>query len=164
MAIKYTDNDYFSQVIISPKSDSKIEWSLIDITKQELLKQFEYLKNTMISVATGGQRIQNVEQQYKGIYLHINSILRKLDIDNPNIYDNLWSWYEKWRTDFPRYQERRNFINEMYNPLINMFYEVEDSKIVDIKLDLSDWDEINRTILKLISEKSRHKPKNNFKQ
>jgi hypothetical protein len=148
-AIRYTDSKEFSQVIISPKSNSEINWSLIDLPKQELEKRIDYLKNTMISVATGGQRIQNVEQQYKQVYKKVNKALKNLDIENPNHYDNLWSWYEKWKNDFPHYQERRNYINEMYKPLINILSEIEDTRIVDIKVNLSDWDRINRTIIEI---------------
>jgi len=146
---RYTDSEVFSQVIISPKSSSKIDWSLIDISKHELLKQIDYLKNTMISVSTGGQRIQSAEQQYKQTYNEVSQQLRKLGIENPNNYDSLWSWYGKWSSDFPHYQERRDYINEMYKQLVAVFFDAEQTKIVDIKVDLSGWDKINRTIIEI---------------
>ena len=148
-ATRYTDSEVFSGVVISPKSSSKIDWSLIDLSKQELLQRIDYLKNTMISVSTGGQRIQNVEQQYKQIYNEVKQELKKLDVNNPNNYDSLWSWYGKWSNEFPTYQERRNYINVMYEQLINTLSEAESTRIVDIKVNLSNWDRISRSITEI---------------
>jgi hypothetical protein len=149
ISTRYTESEVFSQVIISPISSSKIDWSVIDFSKQELVKQIDYLKNTMISVSTGGQRIQSAEQQYKQTYSEVNQQLKKLDIDNPNNYDSLWNWYGKWSNDFPSYQERRDYINEMYKQLISILSDAEETKIVDIKIDLSGWDKINRAIIEI---------------
>jgi hypothetical protein len=148
-AIRNIESEVFSQVIISPKSDSKIDWSLCDLSKQELLREIDYLKNTMISVSTGGQRIQSVEQQYKQTYNGVNQQLKKIDIENPNSHTSLWDWYGKWSNDFPHYQERRDYINEMYKQLINVLSEAEDTRIVDIKIDLSGWNKINRTVIEI---------------
>jgi RNAse (barnase) inhibitor barstar len=148
-AIRHTDSEVFSQVIIAPKSNSKIDWTVIDLSKQELLKQIDFLKNTMISVSTGGQRIQNVEQQYDQSYNEVNQQLKKLDVENPNNYDSLWSWYGKWSNDFLHYQERRDYINEMYSQLIKVLSDAEESRLVDIKVNLTGWDKINRAIVEI---------------
>jgi len=161
-ATRYTDSDVFSQVIVSPKASSKIDWSLFDFSKQELLKQIEYLKNTMISVSTGGPRIQTVEQQYKQTYNDVCQQLKKLDIDNPNYYDSLWSWHGKWSNDFPHYQERREYINEMYKQLVSTLSEVENTKIMDVKVDLKDWDKINRTINEIKKREQQAKTEEQF--
>lgn len=50
---------------------------------------------------------------------------------------------------FLKYQERRDYIRKMYEPVVFLFSENEDSKIVDIKIDLSDWDKIKRISQKL---------------
>jgi RNAse (barnase) inhibitor barstar len=148
-ATRHTESEVFSQVIISPKSNSKIGWSLSDLSKQEFLKQIDFLKNTMISVSTGGQRIQSVEKDYNQIYNEINQELKKLDIENPNDYDSLWNWYGKWRSEFPTYQERRDYINNMYKTLINILSEAEETRIVDINVNLSNWDKISRSIIEI---------------
>jgi hypothetical protein len=148
-ATRYTESDVFSKAIITPRSNSKIDWSLIDCSQQDMLKHVEYLKNTMISVATGGQRIQNAEQQYKQTYNDVKRRLKTLDIDNPNPYNDLWNWYGKWRSDFRSYQERRDYINEMYRPLMDVLSEIEDMRIVDVKVDLSGWERINRSIIEI---------------
>ena len=67
-ATRYTESEAFVQVLISPKCLSRIDWALLEnISKQELLRDVEYLKNVMVSVATGGQRIQDVDTEYQKI-------------------------------------------------------------------------------------------------
>jgi len=161
-AIRNTDSEVFSKVIISPKSNSKIDLSVIDFSKQEFVKRIDYLKNTMVSVSTGGQNIKDVELQYKKVYKEVNQQLKKLDIENPNNYDSLWSWYGKWKNDFPTYQERRVFINDMYKELINSLSEVENTRIVDVKVDLSNWEKINRSIFEITKREQQAQNEEQF--
>lgn len=161
-ATRYTDSEVFSGVVISPKSNSKIDWSLTDLSKQELLQRIDYLKNTMISVSTGGQRIQDVEQQYRQSYNEVKQELKKLDINNPNHYSDLWTWYGKWRNEFPTYQERRNYINAMYEQLINILAEAEATRIVDVKVNLSNWDRISRSITEIKKRESQAQNEEQF--
>ena len=95
-ATRYTESEAFVQVLISPKCLSRIDWALLEnISKQELLRDVEYLKNVMVSVATGGQRIQDVDTEYQKIYNKVAIALKKIDIDNPNNFRSLWDWYGK---------------------------------------------------------------------
>ena len=161
-ATRNTDSEFFSQVIISPKSSSKIDWSLTDFSKQELLNRVDYLKNTMISVATGGQRIQEVNQKYIQNYNEVKQELKKLDIENPNVYDDLSNWYAKWSCDFQTYQERRNYINDLYKQLISILSEAETARVVDVKINLSEWDKINRSITEIKKRESQAQSEEQF--
>lgn len=149
-ASRSIDNEEVYQVLITPKSITKVDWSLLDgISKKDLESKIEYLRNVMVSVATNGQRIQDVEKEYSQIYNQVAISLKKLDIENTNPFKSLWDWYGKWRNDFPKYQERRDYIRNMYDPIMSLFLENEDSRIVDIKIDLSDWDKIKRNIIEI---------------
>jgi len=149
-ATRYTESEVFAHIVISPKQSSKIDWSLLgDISKQELLKNIEYLKNVMVSVATGGQRIQDVDTEYQKIFNKVGSALKKIDVDNPNNYRSLWDWYGKWKADFSKYQERRDYIKGVYEPLLALFSDVEDENIFDVKVNLSDWERIRRGIIEI---------------
>lgn len=149
-ASRSIDDEVVGQVLITPKSVAKVDWSLLDgISKKDLENKIEYLRNVMVSVATGGQRIQDVEKEYSQIYNHVAISLKKIDVENPNPFKSLWDWYGKWRNDFPKYQERRDYIRKMYEPVVSLFSENEDSRIVDIKIDLSDWDKIKRNIIEI---------------
>lgn len=145
---RHIDRDSVSSVRIVPKAQPKIDWSRIaEISnKENLIKDVEYLKNVMISVATGGQRIQEVKDEYKEKYQNVNRILLRLNIQNPNPYTDLWDWYGKWSSEFPHYRERRAFIKEMYESLLKSLEEDEDSEIISITVDLNGWERIERTI------------------
>lgn len=51
----------------------------------------------------------------------------------------------------------------MYEYVVSLFSENEDSRIVDIKIDLSDWDKIKRSIVEIKKEKRKLLLKNNIK-
>ena len=149
-ATRYTESEEFVQVLISPKSSSKIDWVLLgNISKQELLKDIEYLKNVMVSVATGGQRIQDVDTEYQKVYNKVAIALKKIDIDNPNNFRSLWDWYGKWKSDFSKYQERRDYIKEIYEPIFSLFLDTEDERFIEVKVNLTDWDKIKRGIIEI---------------
>ncbi|MGJ7025662.1 hypothetical protein [Petrimonas sulfuriphila] len=149
-ATRYTESEVFSQILISPKSTTKIDWSLLgNISKQDLLRDIEYLKNVMVSVATGGQRIQDIDAEYQKTYNRVAIALKKVDIENPNSYRSLWDWYGKWKSDFSRYQERRDYIKVMYEPVLSLFLDTEDEKLVDVKINLTGWERIKRGIIEI---------------
>ena len=137
-ATRSVNDEEFSQVLIAPKSRINTDWTLlISIPKIELKKKVEYLKNVMVAVSTGGQRIQEVENEYIKIYSEINNALRQVDIENPNPFKSLWDWYGKWKNDLPNYQTRRDYIRDLFDPLLSMFTETEKESIVDIKVNLT---------------------------
>src|SRR5690554_267602 len=59
---RHIESEVISAVRIIPKAQPKIDWQKISelTTKENLIKDIEYLKNTMVSVATGGHSIQDV--------------------------------------------------------------------------------------------------------
>lgn len=126
-AIKGNNNDYF-MVQISPilcKED--IDWSIIGgIQGKNMLKQnIETVRNIMESVATGGNRIQEEDERYKKLNTQIASDCKRLNLTYNNPYSNLWEWYGKWKADFPTYQERRTYINELFAPTLSYFDDTE---------------------------------------
>jgi hypothetical protein len=77
---------------------------------EALLKDIETQKSLMISVSTGGQRIQEVNEEYKNRREEILTQLRTLDIDDPNNYSDLWAWYGKWSDgSLPSYSSAKYF-------------------------------------------------------
>lgn len=90
------------------------------MTDSELIEAIEYLRNTMIAVATGGPRINDVNLQFQETYSLIDEELARREIKNPLPYKNLWDWYGRWSTgDMPTHQSRRVFLSELFNPLIS---------------------------------------------
>lgn len=73
----------------------------------------------MISVATGGPRIKEVDDQYREMFVTVAEGLAARGIENPVPYSSLWDWYGRWSSgDLPSYQSRRQFLGELVNPLI----------------------------------------------
>ena len=84
-----------------------------------LKRDIEAQRNLMVSVATGGQRIQQVNEEYVERHERIKTVLKALNIEDPNPFTDLWDWYGKWSSgDLPTYQSRRQFIRELYIPLL----------------------------------------------
>jgi uncharacterized protein YoxC len=51
---------------------------------QDLTEKVNYLKNVMLSVSTGGQRIQEVNDEYQKKYSEVTVELKTLGLNNPN--------------------------------------------------------------------------------
>lgn len=147
--IRNTEDEVFAKVIISPSLKKYTDWSLLNITKQELIDGVEFLNNTMVSVATGRQTIEEVDPDYKKIHIKVNSALNSIGVENPNKYRSLWEWYGKWKRDFETYQERRDYISNLYRPIYDLLAEDHEFKVVDVNIDLTDWDKIKFAITEI---------------
>lgn len=91
------------------------------MTNEELLEGIDYIRNTMISVSTGGPRINDINDQYQRTYATVSAELARRGIDNPITYGSLWDWYGRWSSgDLPTYQSRRTFVSELIDPLANI--------------------------------------------
>jgi len=90
------------------------------VTDDELIAALEQIKTLLISVSTGGPRIQDVQGRYQQTYAPLAAELARRGLANPIVFGNLWDWYGRWSSgDLPTYQSRREFIGEMINPLVN---------------------------------------------
>jgi hypothetical protein len=90
------------------------------VTDDELIEEIEAQRSVMISVATGGKRIQEVNEEFKIRRQAIREELKARNIADPNPHTDLWMWYGKWSGgDLPTYQSRRTYISNLYNPLID---------------------------------------------
>ncbi len=94
------------------------------MNNRELVAQIENQRNLMISVATGGPRIQDVNEEYKTRKTIIKKELNKRKLDDPNPYAGLWDWYGKWSSgDLETYKSRRAYLSKLYQSLIDLLNE-----------------------------------------
>jgi hypothetical protein len=143
------ENTLLGQVYIIPKSIAKIEWERVGdlFSKDKLLAEINYLKDTLISVSTGGLRIQDVNDEYQKRFLKVATALKRLTDDNPNPFNDLWLWYNKWRSgEMPQYKDRRTFIGEMYGNLLKTLQETEQPELLNISVNLNGWERIDRSV------------------
>ena len=145
------DNSYFHVKITPTLSKDDIDWSAIggDSGKITLKQNLETLKNIMISVATGGNKIQNENDRYQKIQNEVLQNCKKLNLTYNNTYISLWDWYGKWKADFETYKERRNYINELFTPTLSYFDVDQLSNNWETFVKLNDWERIDRTITKI---------------
>ncbi|MBF0354973.1 MAG: hypothetical protein HQL43_07045 [Alphaproteobacteria bacterium] len=91
-----------------------------EMTDNELIAEIEAQKSLMIAVATGGPRIQDVNQQYADRRERISEELRIRCIEDVNPHGDLWAWYGRWSAgDMPTWATRRAYLSEMHQPLID---------------------------------------------
>lgn len=157
------------QVIFIPISNATIEWDLISdlFGKDQLISEIESLKNTLISVSTGEKIIQDVNSEYQKKYIQVALALKKIYVENPNSFSDLWQWYSRWKSgDFPKYIDRRIFISEMYDSLLNTLKESDNTEHLNILLSLSGWERIERTVkeIKIRLKKSKNEEQFKLKQ
>ncbi|SEA41687.1 hypothetical protein SAMN05192529_11782 [Arachidicoccus rhizosphaerae] len=161
---RYLEGEEISRVQLVPKAHPKIDWTKTSgiTTKAGLLRDISFLKNTMISVSTGGQRIQEINDQYKQTFNATNKALQRLGFQNPNQYSDLWDWYGKWSSDFSTYRERRAFIRDLYASLTKILEDTEDAETVTVTVDLTGWERLERSINEIRKRQSEAEKEEQF--
>jgi hypothetical protein len=102
----------------------------------------------MIDVATGGPRIQEVNDEYRERRSLLRKELGERRLEDPSPFVDLWAWYSRWSSgDLPSYQSRRLFIAELYEPVIRA---VEDSSSGQMQ-EPTGWARVDRTVTELRS-------------
>jgi hypothetical protein len=130
-------------------------------TVMELMHEIEAQKALMISVATGGAQIQQVNNEYIQRQLSIVSKSKSINLDNPNRFNDLWLWYGKWSDgSLPSYQSRRNYISELYRPLVDKLLNIEKKKDEEIKP--TGWERVDRSIDKIVQNLATAKNEEDF--
>ena len=166
-ATKGDDNHYFGVQIAPRFTISDINWDLIggDAGKERLKKDVEALRDLMISVATGGERIQSVDARYKSLHNSISARCKQINIKYDNNFAGLWDWYGRWSNSMPHYQERRVFINELLAPTFEALNgETGNSSLATPIVEISDWERINRTVIKIKQNSSVARNEEDFQQ
>ncbi|MDP8259544.1 MAG: hypothetical protein P9L96_00850 [Candidatus Gygaella obscura] len=114
-----------------------------------LKRDIEIQRNLMVSVGTGGQKIQQVNEEYIERRERIRAVLKILNIEDPNPYTDLWDWYGKWSSgDLPTYQSRRQFIRDLYVPLLERLSQ-RPSVMSGPLRELTGWERVDRSIEKI---------------
>lgn len=116
-----------------------------NMTDDDLLQVLDGLRNTMVSVSTGGPRINEVEGQFQQAFMEVEAELSARGIKNPLPYRTLWDWHGRWSGgDLPKYRDRREFVASLFNPLIN---RIRSGRIDDF--EPTGWERVDRTVVEL---------------
>ena len=149
--LRNPENEQLGAVNIRPICRQYINWNNLpdDVTKKSLLQQIETIKALMISVSTGGPRIQEVNDQYKDIYNQINSCLSSIGVSDPNTFKDLWEWYGRWsQPDLKTYASRRSFILQLYQEATDT---LEKAGVDSYQQEYvpTGWERVDRTVYEM---------------
>jgi len=138
---------WVGEVIVSPELSDDIQGKVYKVSSEELLKSLQLQKSIMISVSTGGQRIQTVNSEYQDRYNLIDEGLSERGIKNSNPFKDLWGWYGKWSDEsLPSYQSRRAFIAEMHDPILEAVKKLQGKVVNPVFEEPTGWMRVDRTV------------------
>jgi hypothetical protein len=114
---------------------------------EQLIQEIEDQRALMISVSTGGPRIQVKNPEYMERRLRIKAALLERSVDDPNPYGDLWAWYGKWSSgDLPSYQSRREYVSRLYQKLIDRLAIVQLERPAEPIVEDTGWVKVDRGI------------------
>lgn len=140
-----------------PSPQDRVAWA------QQALARAQKLKDMMVAVATGGPRIEAVNQDYSSQRKQLRTYLEALGAPDPNSFDDLWAWYGRWSCgDLPSYQSRRQFMSELFAPLFETLRRMEaGSDLVDERPPTG-WTRVDRGIEKMREALERARDEEDF--
>ena len=115
-----------------------------------VLQKVEAERNLMVSVATGGPLIRDVNDEYKARHEFITQNLKKLGLEDPNPYSDLWDWHGKWSSgDLPTYRSRREYLRELFTPLLDGLSNLGSGVPLGEEYEPTGWERVDRGVDKL---------------
>lgn len=99
----------------------------------------------MIDVATGGQRIQEVNDHYRAREVRIRERM-PADVQYENPHEDLWAWYRHWSEALPQYKDRRIYARQLFGPAIESL--AKRSTIPLPEREASGWERVDRALSK----------------
>lgn len=154
--------DLASHLGINP-GDNIGKETLAYFEAKELIQEIDKQKALMIDVATGGSRIQQVNDEYKERRISIISKLQAAGIQDPNPYSDLWNWYGKWSDgSLPSYQSRRNYISNLYQPVIDSLTVSLHRREVQQVIEPTGWARVDRNIDKIVQSLANAKNEEDY--
>lgn len=130
-----------------------------------LAEEVVEVRRLMTNVATGGPRIDDVNEDYYERRASIGSSLEKLGLDDPNPYSDLWDWYHKWSSgDLPTYRSRRQYLRELYEPLLQQLHNLERGLPPGVRPEPTGWERVDRAIEKMRLQLSSAQHEEDYQQ
>ncbi|MDQ1280654.1 MAG: hypothetical protein QG670_1917 [Thermoproteota archaeon] len=109
---------------ISKTANSKPEIIVVVDFKNKIAK----IQSLMVLVSTGKAVMTERSKEYEQLYLELEGYTRHFGFENPNPFNNLNEFYDYYRMKFPSYQERRDYIKNLYRKLENSVSSLKKSE------------------------------------
>jgi hypothetical protein len=121
-------------------------------TPAELLQLLELQADLLRSVATGGPRIETVNSEYQRRRRLLNAGLKRLGIDPPFPWQDLWGWYGAW-TQYGTYAQRRSYLSQLAAPARERLEQIiEGASVTDSGPASTDWPDLEQRLTELRGE------------
>jgi hypothetical protein len=124
-----------------------------------LLSELLIQRSLMISVATGGDRIQDVDDYYRAREARIRQNLPE-EVEYPNPHKDLWEWYHHWDTNFGQYKERRHYIRQLFGSAIDTISRR--SNLLIVQREATGWEKVDRALSKARAQLDRSSAEEDF--
>jgi hypothetical protein len=101
-------------------------------------------RNMMIDVATGGPRIQEINDYYIAREVRLREMMpADITYDNPDA--DLWAWYKHWQ-ELGGYAGRRAYVRELFTPVITAV--AKRSTLPIPERQATGWERVDRALAK----------------
>ncbi|EQB04500.1 hypothetical protein L288_13770 [Sphingobium quisquiliarum P25] len=110
-----------------------------------LLSELLIHRAMMIDVATGGARIQDVDDYYRAREVRIRQAIPEgVTYDNPHV--DLWAWYRHWSAELPQYKDRRFYVRQLFGAAIDAI--AKRSSLPSEPREATGWERVDRALSK----------------
>lgn len=110
-----------------------------------LLSELLIHRAMMVSVSTGGSRIQDVDDYYRAREARIRRNLPEgVAYENP--HPDLWAWYRYWSGNLPQYKDRRIYTRQLFSPAIEAI--AMRSSLPSEPREATGWERVDRALTK----------------
>ena len=148
------DRKRIAEAVSSDKQNSKTHEDICVTTgfvgnetnsASSLLAEFLIHRAMMIDVATGGSRIQDIDDYYRAREVRIrDAIPPGVAYENPHA--DLWHWYHHWDELLPTYKERRFYVRQLFAPAIEAISKR--SAVAPLEREPTGWERVDRALSK----------------
>lgn len=118
-------------------------------------------REMMIDVATGGRRIQDVDDYYRAREIRIRE-RTPADVQYHNPHEDLWDWYHYWSNELPRYKDRRIYARKLFRPAIEGL--AKRTSVPMPERDASGWERVDRALSKARAQLGLASEEEDFQQ
>jgi hypothetical protein len=120
------------------------------VNVEELRTAIEQQAALMVTVATGGPRIEDRNAEYRTRRRNILAELRDRGLADPNPYADLWAWHGHWSQHLGTWASRRAYISELYQPLLDALDHLEERPLgAGLQDALTGWERVDDQLAQL---------------
>jgi hypothetical protein len=134
--LQSSDNVALSYVQIIPKlSGPIVKETISNSDKKRVIELLIGIRTIMLSVSTGGPRIQEQNDEFIIKKKELDTILSSFGISDLAEYNDLWNWYRVWSSGkYPTYQSRRDYISTLFSGIEDKIEALQSEELPSVEI------------------------------